>query len=71
MNTKARSLHGTQFEGIPKGENVTIEKRDKIYYKFDDGSEAWILTRFEDCEPYMTGSLSTLAKKPVQYWQAV
>lgn len=69
--SKALKLHQKEFKGFPEGEDIVIERVDKTYYIFDDGSRAWLLTRFEDCEPYMTGSLSTMARRPVQYWQAV
>jgi hypothetical protein len=71
MSSKARKLHLTKFEGFPEGEDIVITKTDKVYYTFDDGSIAYLLTRLEECEPYLTPSLSTMRVKRVAYWQAV
>jgi hypothetical protein len=69
--TKAQKLHTKEFKGFPEGEDIVIVNSDKVYYTFDDGSIAYLLTRLEECEPYLTPSLSTMRVKRVAYWQAV
>ena len=71
MITKARKLQDQKFEGLPEGENIKVRHSDRTIYVFDDGSEAYILTKFEKCEPYVAASTITSSLRKVQYWRAL
>lgn len=67
--TIANNLHGKIVEQINTGK-VKYDPQNGIY-EFEDGSQAKVITRYVDCEPFVTSALSTLAKKKEYYWKAI
>lgn len=68
--TTAEELDGKEInQGEVKGQTTYNPSDGKI--TFEDGSQAVILTRYEDSKAYLTASLSTMGKAPKKYWKAV
>ena len=63
----AHELNNKQLEDVHfKDASWSYEKNE---WTFSDGSKGRVITIFEDCMPYMTPSLSTLAKKAKHIWK--
>jgi hypothetical protein len=75
MNTRQRTI-AEQLHG--RDESYSLDDMGQIVfdpttlvYTFKDGSQAKLITSFNECEPYVTASLSTMSKVPVRNWKVV
>lgn len=68
--TIAQSLHGKNGDSEPPKGRVYFDP-DTAIHTFEDGSQARLITRFVDSDPYVTKSLSTSSKKEIRVWSAL
>lgn len=67
--TIAQKLDGCHAEIEYKG-RVDFDPKTLIH-TFEDGSQAKLITRFEEVPAHLTKALSTSTKKEIRYWKAL
>lgn len=68
--TIAKQLDGKLVEGT-KDIGVISYNVTTGTVTFEDGSQALYITKYIDCEPFVTSGLSTMSKKAIKYWKAI
>lgn len=58
-------LHGKRVDEVSI---KTVYDPKTNLFTFEDGSYARMITKFEDCEPYVSSALSTISVRPYRIW---